>query len=95
MQELRNFIERYDEYAKNFETIRNNADVLPKSEEEIVEELAADLEANDELETGAKMDGCRFVLEAENCVDRKEHQFEFYFEGVSNNLVKLVYGGMS
>lgn len=95
MQELRNFIERYDEYVRNFETIRNNADVLPESEEEIVEELASDLEAADKLEAGVKMDGRRFILEAENCIDRKEHQFEFYFEGISNHLVKLVYGGMS
>ena len=88
-------IEGYDEYVKDFEEKCSDVDVHPDSEEEIVEELAADLETSDKLETGEKMDGCHFVLEAENCIDRKTHQFEFYFEGISNNLVKLVYGGMN
>lgn len=95
MQKLRDFIDRYDEYVRNFETIRNSTDVLPVSEEVIIEDLAPDLEIDDEvLEAGVKMGGYRLILEAEKCIDEKEHQFDFYFEGISRNLAKLVYGGM-
>lgn len=83
-------IEGYDEYVKDFEEVRNTTDVLPETEEEILEFVAEYLEKFEVIRI-EDYEKYAHRLKAENSIDGREHEFCFMFGADDDKQIVLCY----
>lgn len=90
MQNMDIRIEGYDEYVKDFEGLRNNPDVLPKTEEEIMEFVKEACESRGVVDV-EELEEFTHGLEQDYSIDGKEHEFRFVFEADDDGQVVMRY----